>query len=71
MRFPTLNHDRRPAQRPMDRDAGLEHEHSPDDTWRLVSFIRAVPHLRRDDLESAGPGGAGEAAAHHHHEHER
>jgi len=48
-----------------------KHEHSPDDTWRLVSFIRAVPHLTRDDLESAGLDAAGEAGGHHHQEHER
>src|SRR5262249_11704070 len=29
-------------------------EHSSDETWRLVSFIRAVPSLTAADLESAG-----------------
>jgi len=27
-------------------------EHSPDDTWKLVSFIRKVPSLTSEDLES-------------------
>ena len=31
-------------------------EHSTDDTWRLVSLVRAVPNLTDADLESAGLG---------------
>jgi len=45
-----------------------KHEHSAEDTWRLVSFIRAVPGLTRSDLESVGLGTA-EQNEHHRHEH--
>jgi cytochrome c len=39
-------------------------EHSPDETWRLVSFIRAVPTLTPADLQSAG---LGTSMKHHDH----
>lgn len=42
-------------------------EHTQEDTWRLVSFVRKVPSLTRQELESAGVELGGE----HHHEHER
>ncbi len=29
-------------------------EHTPEESWRLVSFIRKVPSLTKEDLESAG-----------------
>ena len=38
-----------------------KHEHSADETWKLVSFIRKVPSLTSHDLESLGP--------HEDHEH--
>jgi cytochrome c553 len=44
-----------------------KHEHSPEDTWRLVSFIRAVPELTRADLESVGLETT-EQDEHHRHE---
>src|SRR5262245_31164723 len=43
-------------------------EHSADDTWRLVSFIRAVPDLTDADRESAGLGAKSEEKEHHPHE---
>jgi len=46
-------------------------EHSTEDSWRLVSFIRAVPNLTAADLESAGLGSASDQKEHHHHEHEQ
>lgn len=29
-------------------------EHTPEESWRLVSFIRKIPSLTKQDLESAG-----------------
>jgi mono/diheme cytochrome c family protein len=29
-----------------------KHQHSPEDTWKLVSFVRRVPSLTSTDLES-------------------
>ena len=46
-------------------------EHSAEDTWRLVSFIRAVPNLTPADLESADLGASSEEKEQHHHDHER
>jgi mono/diheme cytochrome c family protein len=43
-----------------------KHEHSPDDTWRLVSFIRAVPTLTRADLQSVGL----DSSTEHHEPHQ-
>jgi mono/diheme cytochrome c family protein len=43
-------------------------EYSPDETWRLVSLIRAVPHLARGALESAALGAEPETTAHHLHQ---
>ena len=41
-------------------------EHSAEDTWRLVSFIRAVPKLTPSDLESVGLASAVDEVDHHH-----
>jgi mono/diheme cytochrome c family protein len=46
-----------------------KHEHSAEDTWRLVSFIRALPTLTPADLKSAGLAPDAEQNEHHHHEH--
>jgi mono/diheme cytochrome c family protein len=43
-------------------------EHSADDSWRLVSLIRAMPTLTPADLDSAGLGAASDEKEHHHHE---
>jgi mono/diheme cytochrome c family protein len=45
-------------------------EHSADDSWRLVSLIRAMPTLTPADLDSAGLGAASDEKGHHHHERE-
>src|SRR5262245_43528097 len=31
-----------------------KHDHSAEETWRLVSFIRAIPTLTQSDLEAVG-----------------
>jgi mono/diheme cytochrome c family protein len=52
-------------------------EHSPEETWRLVSFIRKAPSLTEADLELVEPGAMpGEKAPGHKgeqpgHRHER
>ena len=46
-----------------------EREHSTDDTWRLVSFVRTVPTLTPEELESAGLKSETEHREHEHHEH--
>jgi mono/diheme cytochrome c family protein len=46
-----------------------KHEHSPEETWRLVSFIRATPHLTRADLESAGLAAGEQHEQHEHRQH--
>ena len=33
---------------------GWRKEHTPEDTWKLVSFVRRVPSLTAEDLESFG-----------------
>jgi mono/diheme cytochrome c family protein len=44
-------------------------EHTTDDTWRLVSLIRALPTLTDADLKSAGLGSQPEQhAPEQHHE---
>jgi mono/diheme cytochrome c family protein len=40
-------------------------EHTPEDTWRLVSFMRKIPTLTPDEVKSIG----GESEGHEHHEH--
>jgi mono/diheme cytochrome c family protein len=49
-------------------------EHTPEESWRLVSFIRKVPSLTTQDLESAGVDMSHPAGSHEHspeeHEHE-
>jgi len=50
---------------------GWRDEHSADDTWKLVSFIRHVPSLTDEEIESLGESGEpheGGAPAHHHHQ---
>jgi mono/diheme cytochrome c family protein len=44
-----------------------KHEHAPEDTWRLVSFVRKVPSLTAADIESQQEHGE---SHHEHHEHE-
>lgn len=39
-------------------------EHSAEETWQLVSFIRHLPHLTREEMQQI------EKAAPHEHEHE-
>ncbi len=41
-------------------------EHSAEETWRLVSLIRHLPHLTRDELQQLE-----KAAPHEHEGHER
>ena len=43
-------------------------EHSPDDTWKLVSFIRKVPSLTSQDLESLRHTDRADHRASDHHE---
>jgi mono/diheme cytochrome c family protein len=45
-----------------------KHDHSTEETWRLVSFIRALPTLTRTDLEGVGLA-TGEQGQHRDHEH--
>ena len=45
-----------------------KHDHTAEETWRLVSFIRTLPGLTHTDLESAGLL-TGEQGQHGHHEH--
>jgi mono/diheme cytochrome c family protein len=33
-----------------------EGEHTPDETWKLVSFIRRLPHLTPEDMETLQGG---------------
>lgn len=45
-------------------------EHSPEETWQLVSFIRHLPHLTPEELEQMkrqAPAGAAEGEHHRHH----
>lgn len=48
-------------------------EHTPEESWRLVSFIRKVPSLTTQDLESAGVDMSHPPGSHEHpggeHEH--
>jgi mono/diheme cytochrome c family protein len=46
---------------------GWKKEHSADETWKLVSFIRRVPSLTSKDLEALGR----ETAAQEPHHHDR
>jgi mono/diheme cytochrome c family protein len=47
---------------------GWRKEHTPEDTWKLVSFVRRVPSLTAEDLESLGHD-KHEGEKEHHHEH--
>ncbi len=51
----------------MDGHAGVawRGEHTPDDTWKLVSFIRHVPLLTERDL-NAMPAGDHDSPADRH-----
>jgi len=44
---------------------GWKKEHSADETWKLVSFVRRVPSLTANDLESMGHEKS-EGESHHH-----
>ncbi len=49
---------------------GWGREHSPEETWQLVSFIRHLPHLAPEELEQMkrqAPAGAA-GGEHHHHD---
>jgi mono/diheme cytochrome c family protein len=48
---------------------GWKKEHSADDTWKLVSFVRRVPSLTADDLKSPAHGES--KREHEHHRNER
>jgi mono/diheme cytochrome c family protein len=37
---------------------GWEGEHTPDEAWKLVSFIRRLPRLTPEDLERVNEGGS-------------
>jgi len=52
-----------------------KHEHTPEDTWKLVSFVRRVPSLTPEELQTLQPGAhpqegepahRHEAGEHHH-----
>lgn len=43
-------------------------EHTPEESWRLVSFIRKVPSITKEDLEGAGVD-MSQPADHDAHEH--
>ncbi len=45
---------------------GWKHEHTEDDTWQLVSFMRKIPSLTTDDLERAGVDVRALEHEHHH-----
>lgn len=45
---------------------GWKHEHSEDETWRLVSFMRKIPSLTVDDLARAGVDVHAHDHDHHH-----
>ncbi|HTH02797.1 MAG TPA: cytochrome c [Vicinamibacterales bacterium] len=47
-------------------------EHSPEETWRLVSLLRKMPSLTPQEIESLNPPAEPEAKnpAHHEHPHE-
>jgi mono/diheme cytochrome c family protein len=47
---------------------GWRKEHAPEDTWKLVSFVRRVPSLTADDLESMAHG---EEPRGGHHQHDK
>ena len=48
-----------------------KHEHSPEDSWRLVSFVRRVPSLTPADIESLhSDHDEGEKTHEHSHEHQ-
>jgi mono/diheme cytochrome c family protein len=46
-----------------------KHEHSPEETWRLVAFVRRMPSFTPEEIESlraAGESGAEHPADHEH-----
>jgi mono/diheme cytochrome c family protein len=46
-------------------------EHSKEESWRLVCFVRKLPTLTEQDVDSFTHIPDHEAAGHHHHEHDR
>jgi mono/diheme cytochrome c family protein len=46
-------------------------EHSPEETWRLVSLIRKLPSLTPPEIEALEKSAQGEAEKPEHHEHTR
>lgn len=48
---------------------GWKTEHTADDTWKLVSFIRHVPSLTKQELDAL-PTDTDEMHEHEHHEHD-
>jgi mono/diheme cytochrome c family protein len=42
-------------------------EHTPEETWKLVSFIRRMPKLTPEDLEQVMPKGEPESHGHAGH----
>jgi len=44
-------------------------EHSPDETWRLVSLIRRMPSLTRQEIDALDPSHAAEPEKRGDHEH--
>jgi mono/diheme cytochrome c family protein len=46
---------------------GWKSEHSADETWKLVSFVRHVPSLTEEELKSLGSHGEEQAGHEHQH----
>jgi mono/diheme cytochrome c family protein len=45
-------------------------EHAPEDTWRLVSLVRHVPSLTREELDALTQGDEHQQSEHQHGEHQ-
>ena len=45
-----------------------EAEHTPDDTWKLLAFLRRLPRLTPEDLEKVTGAGGHDARDVHRHE---
>jgi len=46
-------------------------QHSDEDSWLLVSFVRNLPTLTEQDIDSLREMPEPQGGGHHHHEHER
>ena len=46
---------------------GWMSEHTEEETWKLVSFVRQVPELTPNDLDESGATKRGQTAQPHHH----